>query len=137
MILVMDNASYHHQHNVDFYPKGLSPKTATKGLNAHVLRKLGVRSIKVTRDGVDHNFEVPEVEPADFAAHRTGTVGAKAPTGGPPGTVYCRSGPDGPSSEELAKAVVKICKESHPEVLDSRVEMLFREKGWQIIWTPP
>ena len=32
---------------------------------------------------------------------------------------------------------MKICKASHPEVLDSKVERIFREKGWEIIWTPP
>lgn len=32
---------------------------------------------------------------------------------------------------------VALCKASHPEVLDSKVERVFREKGWKIIWTPP
>ncbi len=40
----LDNASYHHQHNAEWYPKGLNPKTATKGLNAHVLRKLSLQA---------------------------------------------------------------------------------------------
>jgi hypothetical protein len=137
MILVMDNASYHHQHNDEWYPKGLSPKTATKGLNAHVLRKLGVRSIKVNRKGVDVNFEVPEEEPQDYKDHREGIPGARAPTKGAAGTVYARGGAEGPSKEELAKAVILICKRSFPHVLDSKVERVFREKGWKIIWTPP
>jgi hypothetical protein len=137
MILVMDNASYHHQHNAEWYPKGLNPKTATKGLNAHVLRKLGVRSIKIMRDGVERNFEVPEVEPADYKAHREGVAGARAPVTGAAGTVSARSGPDGPSKEELAKAVIRICNSRFPEVLDSKVERMFREKGWKIMWTPP
>ena len=34
MILVMDNASYHHQHNTDYFPQGVTPKNATKGQNA-------------------------------------------------------------------------------------------------------
>jgi hypothetical protein len=51
--------------------------------------------------------------------------------------VYARGGRDGPSAVELAKAVIRICKKDHPEVLDSKVERIFREKGWKIIWTPP
>ena len=47
------------------------------------------------------------------------------------------SGPDGPSKEELAKAVIRICNSRFPEVLDSKVERMFREKGWKIMWTPP
>jgi len=48
MIIVMDNASYRRQ-KVHYCPKGLTP--------AHVLAssrpgKHGIRSIKVTRDGV-------------------------------------------------------------------------------------
>ena len=56
---------------------------------------------------------------------------------GAAGTVYARSGPDGPSKEDLAKAVIRICNSTFPEVLDSKVERMFREKGWKIIWTPP
>ena len=115
----------------------MTPKIATKGLNAHVLRKLGVTSIKVPRAGIEHNFEVPSFEPADVRNHRTKVAGAKAPLSGAPRTVYCRYGVDGPSASELAEAVVALCKASHPEVLDSKVERVFREKGWKIIWTPP
>ena len=28
-------------------------------------------------------------------------------------------------------------KENKPEALDSKVEFIFRSKGWKIIWTPP
>ena len=37
----------------------------------------------------------------------------------------------------VTTAVTAICKASYPEVLDSKVERVFREKGWKIIWTPP
>ena len=138
MILIMDNASYHHQLSTEFYPKGVTPKTASKGQNAHVLRMLGIRSIKIVIKGVEMNFEVPEEEPRNFADHRLGVAGAKAPTSGESGTVYCRAGPGGgPSSKELANAVLKLGKTTHPQILDSRVERMFKEKGWKIIWTPP
>ena len=32
---------------------------------------------------------------------------------------------------------MKYYKSNKPEVLDSRVEGVFREKQWEIIWTPP
>jgi hypothetical protein len=50
-------------------------------------------------------FEVPAVEPAEWAAF-FGTPGSKAPVGGAEGTVYARA-PIGPSSLELAKAALK------------------------------
>jgi len=47
MILVMDNASYHKQQNTEYYSEGKGPITATKGLNAHVLQRVGCPSIDV------------------------------------------------------------------------------------------
>lgn len=85
----------------------------------------------------DGNFEVPAVEPADIYNHRTKVPGAKAPSNGAPGSVYCRFEAENPSALELAEAVTAICKGSHPEVLDSKFEKMFRQKGWKIIWTPP
>jgi hypothetical protein len=78
---------------------------------------------------------VPAVEPAEWAAF-FGTPGSKAPVGGAEGTVYARA-PIGPSSLELAKAALKWFQEHRPEVLWSKVERMFAEKGWKIIWTPP
>ncbi len=50
---------------------------------------------------------------------------------------YTTKKPTFTDAKKLAKAVFQICKKDHPEVLDSKVERLFREKGWKIIWTPP
>ena len=49
MILVMDNASYHHQLNTNYYPEKKNPANASKSLNAHVLRKAGCNAIKVPK----------------------------------------------------------------------------------------
>jgi hypothetical protein len=60
MILVMDNANYHHQLNTEYYPKSMTPGAAEKCLNAHALRKAGCESIAARRPGaagisdVDH-----------------------------------------------------------------------------------
>ena len=47
----MDNASYHHQLNTNYYPEKKNPANASKSLNAHVLRKAGCNAIKVPRPG--------------------------------------------------------------------------------------
>ena len=137
MILVMDNASYHQQHNTDFYPEKKTPSNASKGLNAHVLRMAGCTEIKIQRGEREFRFEMPSAERAGWAAHRAGT--GKAPKAGEEGTVYERhsKGNGGPSSVELAAATTAWLKAKKPEALDSKVEKLFREKDWEIIWTPP
>ena len=139
MILVMDNASYHHQINVNFYPKGKTPHTSSKGLNARVLRMAGCKAIKVTRGAVEYNYEVPDAEPPDWTAFLDGRAapGAKPPTGGADGTVYARGGSGGPAARELAIAATQWFRAHRPEVLESKVETMFRELGWKIIWTPP
>jgi transposase len=139
MILVMDNASYHHQINVNFYPKGKTPHTSSKGLNARVLRMAGCKAIKVTRGSVDYNYEVPDAEPPDWTAFLDGRAapGTKPPTGGADGTVYARGGSGGPAARELAIAAAQWFRAHRPEVLESKVETMFREFGWKIIWTPP
>jgi len=63
-----------------------------------------------------------------------------APTTGKEGTVYARAkktGEGGPSGDELALATRAWLMANKPEALDSKVEALFREKGWEIVWTPP
>ena len=70
----------------------------------------------------------------------TATEKGKAPTTGARGTVYDRSSKaagSGPTSEELAAATIKWLKTFKPVALESKVEVLFREEQWEIIWTPP
>ena len=88
--------------------------------------------------GPDKEFPISAAEPEAWVAHRAGTW--KAPTTGAEGTVYERQkkhGSGGPSSVDLGIATTAWLKEHKPEALDSKVERLFREKGWKIIWTPP
>jgi len=136
MILVMDNASYHKQQSTEFYPEGWGPASANKGMNAHVLRRAGAAAISVQRAGepAPRTFSVPVEEPAEYRSHRED--GGKAPSAGAPGTVYGRF-PNGPSTEELAKATQDYLKVNCPEALQSMVEVKFAHMGWKIIWTPP
>ena len=45
----MDSAMYHHEMNKGHYPEKMTPASANKGLNAHVLRTVGCTEIKVPR----------------------------------------------------------------------------------------
>ena len=49
MVLVMDNASYHHELNHEYFPKGKTPSNAPEGLCNVVLYKAGCRSITPSR----------------------------------------------------------------------------------------
>ena len=135
MILVMDNASYHHQLNQNYYSKGVNPSNCSKAWHAHVLRKAGCTSITVERAGGDLTLAVPLTEPEAHRQHREN--GGRSPSSGEPGTVYKSKGNDGASSEELYAATTDWLKANCPEALDSKVEREFRERGWKIIWTPP
>ena len=156
MILIMDNAPYHHQLCRDYFPEGKTPNNCTKELLAHILRTAYREKInssgagatrgnnpnrwplklKVNRGGETHEFDVPEDEPMANSKHRNGVRGAKAVQTGAAGTVYCRY-PRGPSTEELQVAAKGWLKANVPEALDSKVERLFRDEGWSIVWTPP
>jgi transposase len=135
MILVMDNASYHKAQNTEYYPEGKGPETASKGLNAHVLRMAQCTEVEIKRGEATLKFAVPPVEPPSFAHHRV-NGGAAPSSDGLDGTVYARS-PKGPSSAELAEATAQYLKAHCPQALESKVEKAFAERGWKIIWTPP
>jgi hypothetical protein len=138
MILVMDNASYHKQQSTEYYPEGKGPNSATKGLNAHVLRRAGCTSIQVNRGGATPElFLVPPEEPEAYTTHRE--HGGPAPGAGDDGTVYARF-PKGPSADELAAATNVFLKANCPAALESMVERKFANMeggAWKVIWTPP
>ncbi|CAB1111725.1 unnamed protein product [Ectocarpus sp. CCAP 1310/34] len=117
MILVRDNASYHQGFDAEVKV----PETNTKKYNVELLRRYGVRSIKVKRAAangrvVQQRFEVPTDEGSTLPdARREGGV----------------------SREEVATATREYFRLNHPEKLEERVETFMREKGWELIWTPP
>ncbi|CAM9886349.1 unnamed protein product, partial [Hapterophycus canaliculatus] len=79
MILVLDNASYHHGFDAEVKV----PETNTKKHNVELLRKYGA------------------------------------------------------GREEVATATREYMHLHHPEKLEERVVTFMREKGWELIWTPP
>ncbi|CAM9976181.1 unnamed protein product [Ectocarpus sp. 8 AP-2014] len=117
MILVLDNASYHHGFDAEVKV----PETNTKKHNVDLLRKFGAKSIRVERNEgeqgvVEYNFEVP-TEP-----------GSSFPAGNREGGV---------SRAEVATATREYIRLKHPEKLEERVVTFMKKKGWALIWTPP
>ena len=117
MILVLDNASYHHGFDEEV---GV-PETNSK-YNVELLRKFGAKSITVRRKqtalnvGVaEFHFEVPQDAGPTF-----------------PGVISV----GGVSKEEVAIATREYLQ-LHPTKLVERVEAFMQGKGWELIWTPP
>lgn len=110
VILVLDNAPYHHG-----MPEGWkSPLKDTKEANAARLRKLGVASIEVQTDMGIRHFDVP----AD------GKNWAIAPSG--------------PSKDEVALATYRAIKQKAPQQLMTRSELFFQEHDiGYLLFTPP
>ncbi|CAN0085238.1 unnamed protein product, partial [Sphacelaria rigidula] len=110
VILVLDNAAYHHG-----MPEGWkSPLQDTKEANADRLRLLGVDAIDAQTDlGIRH-FKVP-AENAKWAP-----------------------APSGPSKEQVALATYQYMKRLVPEQLMTRTELFFKEHDiGYLIFTPP
>lgn len=121
MILVLDNASYHHGYDAEV---GV-PETNTKMHNTALLRKYKAKKITVQReepDGaggkrvVNHNFEVPKAGSFPNSNSKCGR---------------------GVTAAELALATRAFFQLKHPTKLMEKVEVFMHERGWQLIWTPP
>ena len=121
MILVLDNASYHHGFDSEV---GV-PESNTKVHNTVLLRKYGAEKITVQREESDgkggkkvvtHNFEVPE----------SGSF--------PNSNSKCGSGV---TAAELALATRAFFQLRYPEMLMEKVESFMHRHKWQLIWTPP
>ncbi|CAN0169096.1 unnamed protein product [Ascophyllum nodosum] len=110
MILVLDNASYHHGCDAEVRV----PETNTKKYNVGLLRSYKARSIKVERqnengDTLTHRFEIPQELDSSFPnANQEGGV----------------------SVAEVALATRQFFQLHHPEKLMEKVETFMRCKGW-------
>lgn len=122
IILVLDNASYHHGYD----PGVKVPETNTKKFNTAPLRKHGCTHITINRsvDGgsggkkeVDANDEVPPIE-KEFPQKHSGCG-------------------EGVSKEQVAQATRNSFEKTEPTKLQERVETFMQSKGWELIWTLP
>ena len=104
-ILVLDNAGYHHAIGENYMKLG-----GTKRELIEKLKKLGVRSISVEREGKQQQF-------------RQSTWGG-------------RGGASSPSVKELNDAL-RVELPKHQEFQTTEVQRIFDQLGWQLIYTPP
>ena len=116
MILVLDNAKYHHVH-----PAGvISIAKATKTQLVKIAEQVGMAGFDCRRKLLDGT-----------TVQKTFVASSFAFKGG-------QGGGAGPYLEELRSAVRKFVAENCPE--KSELEKLFAEpeyEGWRIIYTPP
>jgi hypothetical protein len=110
MVLVLDNAKYHHARGDDWVSASQMNKTEL----GHFLRTAGVPSIAVTR-GEDHSVQIPS---SKFTADVRGAAGG------------------GPTKKELHE-VVKDFIASHPTINSTLVAQLMKEEGHELLYTPP
>ncbi|CAN0433341.1 unnamed protein product, partial [Ascophyllum nodosum] len=113
MILVLDNASYHHGFGEEVRVPETNSKKYTFGAKSITARR------KKTAPNVgvpEFHFEVPQEAGSTFPGVRS--VG-------------------GVSKEEVAIATREYLQLHHPTKLVERVEAFMQGKGWQLVWTPP
>lgn len=107
MVLVLDNAPYHHCHAADWK----NPNQMTK--------------LEIAAWLVDQNFTQIEV----FREGQKRTFGLASLFAG-------RSGKYAPTVEEM-KQVMKEHLAKHPELNRTRLQEIFSKHGYQLIFTPP
>ena len=107
MVLVLDNAPYHHCHAKDWK----NPNQMTKLEIASWLVDQNFQQIEVIREGQKRTFGLASL----FAG---------------------RSGKYAPTVEEM-KRVMKEHLAKHPELNRTRLQEIFHKHGYQLIFTPP
>jgi transposase len=112
MVLVLDNASYHHVRGPDWINVHLMKKDEI----AYKLVELGVTSITVERQ-------------------KKGTESRETKRFNQP-SFYQRGGRFAPTLEELRAELSKYLTE-HPSINRTEVSKLFEENGHQLLYTPP
>ena len=107
MVLVLDNAPCHHAHAADWK----NPNRMTKLEIAQWLVDQSFRDIKITRDGEERTFGLASL----FSS---------------------RASKYSPSVDEM-RGVMKAHLAAHPELNQTRLQKIFSEKNYQLIFTPP
>jgi hypothetical protein len=120
MILVLDNAPYHHGYGEDSY----IPRTQNKSENIAYLEKLEVQTIEYVRSGV------------------TKTAGSAAWVAGgnpdePSRTSWSAKAPKGPSEEDVMLATTAYLEANYPERLQTALQVLFKREGYVLLFCAP
>lgn len=122
MILILDNASYHHGYDCEVKV----PETNSKKFNTELLRKHGCSHITVKRNVADGRGGQKEVN----ANVEVPPIGQEFPQ------KNSKCG-NGVSREQVAQGTRKYFEQTDPTKLQERVETFMQSKGWELIWTPP
>lgn len=120
MILVLDNAGYHHGDGDDTW----RPDTKTKEQNLAYLEKEGKKSLLYWRGEGYTDAGSPEWV-------------AEAAEGEAPRLSWRAKAPRGPSAEEVAQGLTLWLKATHPDRLKEPIEVLMNEHQYELIWSPP
>jgi transposase len=108
LVLVLDNATYHHVRGEDF----VNPNEMDKTQIAYKLVEFGIKEINVERG-------------SSRVMKRFGQA-----------SFYQRGGKWAPTLDEM-KRELKWYLALHPEYQQTEVQKLFKERGYQLIYTPP
>ena len=129
MILIMDNAAYHHKREVGNLSSKTKPELrilAEKYNIQHLNVPLTIRRLNVLE--TDPNVTA-YVHGEDCCIMLNGSV-----------DVFDRASatkPMIPTSDELKLAILNYLKEHNKEVLECMVERFLNERGHEVVWTPP
>lgn len=111
MILVLDNAPYHHSRGEDF----VDPKKLTRlELFNELLILAGQQTMKLQRGGVEVEVDLKKLR-------HTKKGSSTKPI---------------PLNPEL-RAELQSFLSNHPELQVGEMEKLFDSLGWELLWTPP
>ena len=128
MILVCDNAPYHHKREIG------SLANLSKGKTLELMQEYEVETIdlpitteerkELANCGLDGVENLGECVRIKFDADEQKQTSR-------------RQIPSIANLDELKLAFVTWLKDNKPEALNCKVENLFKEKGYEILWTPP
>ena len=130
MLLVADNAPYHHKRNIGSLAS-LSKKQLVELIAKH---KVEYVDLPITSDS---RLELANLEEDDENVQNRGEVVR---------IIFCkdeqlqRAGVNKPrvgTLEELKVSFVHYLKEHDPQQLECKVEQILLDRGHKILWTPP
>lgn len=111
MVLVLDNAPYHHT-----YTGGQVDLNGTKEYLAQMATKHKMKKFTCTRE-----FEDDEQKPIQLTFKAS---------------EFRTRAPKGPYQDELASALEDHLLQQRPQLLMNDLEVIFKEEGYELLWTP-
>lgn len=130
MVLVMDNAAYHHKRRIDSLSSQMKEELVVMAKN------FGCTHINIPITERRHDWLIAENN-VDNIMNYDGLTCDVAFNDVRFVATASRNNPFIPNVEELRRGLLKYISEVHPEELVCEVEKLLTEHGHCIMWTPP